>query len=186
MNKYICAAAALGAGVLGTVPALAQNQTVITTPPAQQAPATVVAPISAQPARETATAGPNALLLHSGLFAFGIPYMASVVVASTSDRSEDKNLYIPVAGPWIDFANRGNCNSAGDNRASEPCAGETAYKVLLVGNGILQTIGALEIMSAFMFPTRTTVAEARPSSPRVVVSPYYVGSGYGLSAFAKF
>jgi hypothetical protein len=180
MKKHsLVTATALSAFMLGTIPAQAQNQTVITQP-APQAPTTVVA-------RETGSAGPNGLLLHSGLFAFGVPYLASVVVASTSDRSEDKNLYIPVAGPWIDFANRGSCNSTtGDNRINEPCAGETAYKVLLVADGIFQTIGAIEIISAFAFPTRTTVAAPQPTAPRVVVSPYYVGTGYGLSAFAKF
>src|SRR4051794_26453053 len=98
MKKHtVLGATALGACVLASFPAQAQNQTVITTPPAQQqAPATVVAPVTTQPAHETAAAGPNGLLLHSGLFAFGVPYIASIVVASSSDRSEDKNLYIPV------------------------------------------------------------------------------------------
>jgi hypothetical protein len=140
-----------------------------------------VAPSAAAQSRETVTTtGPNRELLHSGLFALGVPYVASVIVAASSDRSEDKHLYIPVVGPWMDYANRGPCGQLG----GPSCDTETAYKVLLIGNGILQGIGALEIVGSFLFPqTRTVTTRA---DRRVFVSPYYVGTGYGVSAFARF
>lgn len=158
MKKHsILAAAALCAGVLGTLPANAQSRETVT------------------------TAGPNRELLHSGIFALGVPYVASVIVAATSDRSEDKHLYIPVVGPWLDFANRGPCGNAGQ----PSCDAETAYKVLLVGNGILQGVGALEIVGSFLYPQTRTVTRSA-TDRRVFVSPYYLGSGYGVSAFARF
>ena len=139
------------------------------------------APATAQSRETVTTTGPNRQLLHSGIFALGVPYVASVIVAASSDRSEDKHLYIPVAGPWLDFANRGGCGHIGE----PSCDTETAYKILLVGNGILQGVGALEIVGSFFYPETRTVRAANPER-RLVLSPYYVGNGYGVSAFARF
>jgi hypothetical protein len=144
--------------------------------------ALATASAGAQSREIVTTSGPNRQLLHSGMFALGLPYVASVIVAATSDRSEDKNLYIPVAGPWIDLGNRSGCGQVG--QAS--CNTETAYKVLLIGNGILQGVGALEIVGSFLFPETHTLAVAK-AEPRVFVTPYYVGTGsYGVSALAQF
>jgi hypothetical protein len=68
----------------------------------------------AQSHETVTTTGPNRELLHGGILALGVPYVASVVVAATSDRPEDKHLYIPVAGPWMDLANRSGCGNAGE------------------------------------------------------------------------
>ena len=127
------------------------------------------------------TTGPNATLLKSGVVALAVPYLASVIVASQSDRQEDKNLYIPVAGPWMDFANRGGCGGQGE----PACSTETAYKVLLVGSGVLQGIGALEILGSFIFPETRTETRAS-TAPRFVASPYMTGTGYGMSAVGTF
>ncbi len=156
MKKHIIlAAAALFAGVITALPASAQSRETVT------------------------TTGPNRELLHSGVIALGVPYVASVIVAASSDRSEDKHLYVPVVGPWLDFANRSPCGGIGQ----PSCNNETAYKVLLVGNGILQGIGALEIIGSFLFPQTRTVTR---TAKRVFISPYYTGSGGGVSAFARF
>jgi hypothetical protein len=137
---------------------------------------------SAQSRESVTTTGPNRELLHSGVFALGVPYVASVIVAASSDRSEDKSLYIPVAGPWMDFANRSGCGHEGE----PSCDKETAYKVLLIGSGILQGIGALEIVGSFLFPETRTTSIAK-SDRRVFVTPYYVGAGsFGVSTFASF
>src|SRR5262249_37767867 len=98
------------------------------------------------------TSGPNSALLGSGLFAFGAPYVASVIVAASSSSSADHNLYIAVVCPWMDFANRDPC----DGFFQPSCDTETANKVLLAADGIFQGIGALEIVGAFLTPeTRT-------------------------------
>jgi hypothetical protein len=181
--------------VLGTGAALtlalsvsaANAQTVVTqAPPTQtvvQAPApqtTVVA--ATPPTRETvAYGGPNAMLLKSGLFVFGIPYGASIVVAATSNRDEDKNLYIPFAGPWIDFAGRQDCG----NEGNPSCSGETAIKVLLAADGILQAIGGIELISAFLVPESHTIV-AKKEQPRFMMAPSRVGTGYGVAAAGAF
>jgi hypothetical protein len=138
--------------------------------------------VTTRPTHETVvTGGPNSALLGSGLFAFGVPYVASIVVASTSDNAADKNLYVPVVGPWTDLANRGGCGGFGQRA----CDNETANKVLLVADGIFQGIGALEIVGAFLTPETHTVTVA--TEPRVIVGPSSVGrSGYGLAAAGTF
>lgn len=137
----------------------------------------------AQAVQETVTeSGPNRALLSSGIFAVGVPYAASVIVATQSDHQGDKSLYLPVVGPWLDLADRGGCNGVGQ----PSCDKETGYKVLLVIDGVIQGIGALDLVGAFLFPetrTVTTVSER----PRLFVAPAYLGrSGYGVAALARF
>jgi hypothetical protein len=180
--------AALSLALLGSV---ANAQTVVTQAPPPPATQTVVVPppaqttvVAAAPAtRETVVAaGPNAALLKSGLFVFGIPYGTSVVVAATSNRDEDKNLFIPIAGPWIDFANRQNCGNLGQ----PSCDGETAIKVLLAADGILQAIGGIELVAAFLVPESSTVVAKEKEQPRFMMAPSRVGTGYGLAAAGRF
>ena len=139
------------------------------------------APAGAEPRETVTTTGPNRELLQSGLFALGVPYVASVIVAATGDRSEDKHLYIPIVGPWLDLANRSPCGHTGE----PSCDIETAYKILLIGNGILQGVGALELVGSFFFPETRTVTTGR-SEHRLFITPYYVTSGYGVSALTSF
>ncbi len=138
---------------------------------------------AAQSRRETiSTTGPNRSLLHSGLFMLGVPYVASVIVATGSDHPGDDNLYMPVAGPWMDLANRGSCGHLGERS----CDGETFNKVMLVVDGVFQGLGALDIVGAFVFPETRTVTVAS-DRPRVMVAPAYWGRNtYGVSAMATF
>jgi len=72
------------------------------------------------------------------------------------------------------------------------CDRENTYKVLLVADGVLQGLGALEILGGLLFPETKTVMVAeegasrgppRPFSPTVHLSPARVGySGYGIAA----
>jgi hypothetical protein len=132
--------------------------------------------------RETVvSAGPNSAMLGSGLFTFGVPYIASVVVAANSDHPGDNNLYLPVVGPWLDFANRGDCGAFGQRS----CDNETANKVLLVVDGVFQGIGALQIVGAFLSPETRTVTVA--TNPRFKLGPSSVGrTGYGVAAVGSF
>jgi len=138
---------------------------------------------SAQSHESVTTMGPNRGMLRSGVFMLGVPYVTSVIVAAESDHPGDDNLYIPVAGPWMDLAGRGPC---GNVPGGPSCDGETVNKVLLVVDGIFQGIGAIDIVGAFVFPETRTIY-ATSSQPRVVVAPAYWGrDGYGVSAFATF
>ena len=130
--------------------------------------------------REAVTAStPNPSLLDSGLFALGVPYAISVVVAATSAHTGDNRLYLPVAGPWADLGNRGSCGGPGQTT----CNAETSYKITLAADGMLQGIGALEIVGAFLFPETTVTA----TEPHIAFSSGHIGTnGYGVAALGRF
>jgi hypothetical protein len=129
---------------------------------------------SAAEAAEVVT-GPNTSLLSSGVLTLGIPYAASVFVGVQSSNSADRNLLIPVAGPWIDLARRQG--GAGD-------VGETTNKALLVGNGIIQGLGALQIAGALIFPETRVV---RTRALELTIVPASVGgTSPGVAAFGRF
>ena len=103
---------------------------------------------------------PNRDLIASGVFTLGVPYLISVFGALASERSGDAYLYVPVAGPWIDWIERGGCE------ANASCGNETAYRVALIADGLLQTAGALEIIGGFAFPVSHSVMTVRAPSIR--------------------
>ena len=170
-------------------PPTSTNDVTVTqpTPIAQPAPAatttTTSAPVfTGSQVKEETTSGyaPNPYLLTSGLLVFGVPYIASVIVASSSDHYGDSHLYVPIAGPWMDLADRGPTNG-NDTEATN--------KVLLGINGVFQALGALEMVGAFVFPeTRmVTTVPATALTPEMVVSPAKMGEGgYGVAAVARF
>src|SRR4051812_33701477 len=112
---------------------------------------------------------PNADLIASGLFTLAVPYVTSVFVATQSTRPGDNYLYTPVAGPWLDLSNREDCPRNGS------CANETAWRILLVADGVLQGFGALEVVSGFLFPEVHSVNT--DSSPHVRVVPNMAHGG---------
>jgi len=135
--------------------------------------------------QQTTTTNYGTPLLVSGLVTFGISYGAAVVVAATSDRDADQKLFIPIAGPWIDLADRGDCDvgtSCSDN--------ESTNKVLLVVDGVFQGAGALATVVGVLQPwgsesTSTTTTTA--SKTGIHVAPASLGRATpGIVAFGRF
>jgi hypothetical protein len=122
---------------------------------------------------------PNRGLIISGAVLLGATYGASAIVAATSDYEPDKDLYIPIAGPWINLAQRDDCDEIG----APPCRRETTYKVLLVADGIGQAVGALQIVGGFLFPAKRT---RRTVDTAFVVTPRLSPEQLGLSAMGTF
>lgn len=121
--------------------------------------------------------GPNAFLFNSGLIMTGLSYTPALIVAINSDRSEDKYLYAPFAGPWLDLAARDG--------------GDKLDRTLLVVDGVFQTIGALQLVASFMFiDGGDDVAVADESSSGIsqaAVAPARLpDDGYGLVAVGRF
>jgi len=127
--------------------------------------------------------GPDRGLLRGGAWTLGLSYVPALVVAIESSRPEDRYLFAPVAGPWIDFAKR-NCSGTS-------CDHETLYKALLATDGVIQGIGALEILGSFLFVEHSVASSsAEADRPKTafelhVVPKTYAG-GYGLAAIGKF
>jgi hypothetical protein len=135
----------------------------------------------------TETTGPNRALIRTGVLVLGMSYVPAFIVASTNPRPDDDYLYFPVAGPWLDLANRQPCGTS--------CENESLNKALLVTDGIFQGIGALEIVGSFLF-METRVAATSIRNPRsiasigkripVSITPTYMHGGYGVTAAGEF
>lgn len=157
-----CAAAALALGVFGiAATASAQQQNVIV--PAER--------------EEHVSHGPNAYLFSSGLITTAVSYTPALVVAINSDRSEDKYLYAPFVGPWLDLGARDG--------------GSKGEKTLLVIDGVFQTVGAIQILASFVFTGGSKDVAHKEGSTSVasqtIVAPARLSrDGYGLVALGHF
>lgn len=119
---------------------------------------------------------PNGALIGSGLVMFGASYLPSVIVAAESGRPGDTSLYVPVAGPWMNLANR-------DSQCpNERCVNDMPNKVLLVADGLFQGFGALQVLGGFLFPTTRTVTQ----TANVQVLPNVGSSHVGITAVGSF
>jgi hypothetical protein len=85
--------------------------------------------------------------------------LPSHIVAIASSNRSDQFLWIPVAGPWLDLADRGN-------------GPVTSTTVLLVADGIVQAVSALLIIAGLV------PAVARISAPNVHLTPTGVAGAF--------
>jgi hypothetical protein len=136
--------------------------------------------VESAPAPDTARArtDPEVRAIAGGVFTFGISYGFALGVAATSGHQGDSHLYMPIVGPWLDLGDRGSCPHAAS------CNNETAYGALIVADGVLQTLGALLVVSGFAFPTTREVMTAAPT---IQIAPVeYAHGGLGLATFGTF
>jgi hypothetical protein len=139
--------------------------------------------------RVAESVGPNRALLRAGVATLAVSYAPAVVVAATSDRKGDEYLYVPAAGPWLDLANRSECETRSQ------CDHESLYKALIITDGVVQGLGSLQILGALLFSdgdavTTTTKAPRTntgvATSPHIVIRPAAISRGYGVVARAEF
>jgi hypothetical protein len=122
----------------------------------------------------------NSEMIATGLVIFGLSYGAVVIVAATSDRSDDQRLYVPVVGPWLDLANRDSCSI---DQAS--CDGETRNKVLLVADGVFQAGGVLTLVYGLLTPHRVQMTSTSDAGVRVLPTSFGRGAP-GISVLGRF
>jgi hypothetical protein len=120
----------------------------------------------------------NKPLLITGASLLVAGYVPALVISQTSDRPSDQdNLIIPVAGPWMSLMDRG-C----DDRE---CENEDRNKGLLIADGIVQGVGALGVVLSLLLPGKTTQNWYLIGDTQVV--PMRVsGRSYGLGAVGTF
>jgi hypothetical protein len=172
MKNWHYATSALAAIAVFAIGRTAHAETpIVTTTPAPTAP----------PASEQVRyVAPNVPLIASGVATFAVAYVPSVIVAASSTLPADRHLYVPIAGPWIDMANRPACGVGWVS-----CAVETGNKVALGLSGVFQAIGVLATATGFFVPERTVVVTA--PKPSLRLSPAQFGGGaYGVAAFGNF
>ncbi len=124
---------------------------------------------------------PNMTLIVTGAVAFGVPYLVSTSIASSSSHQGDGHLLVPLVGPWLDLGDRGPLPP--DNTPAHDS--EVTNRVLLVFDGIFQAAGALDIVSGFLFPVERERRVA--AKPWVRVTPMKLGyQAYGLGTVGAF
>ncbi len=160
-SKITAAALTLGLAALWSSQAAAQGEPV---PPTAERPV-------------TESRRPNVPMLTSGATSLAAGYVPSAVVAMTSNRRGDDNLYYPVAGPWMDLAERRGC-------APHSCTTEAIYKGGLVAAGVAQALGAGLVLGSFIIPQTRTVP-VRTAKP--VIVPAQMGrAGAGIIVVGSF
>ena len=122
-------------------------------------------------------------LLSTGIGLLVIGYGSSVVAGAVSNRDEDKNLFIPVVGPWMDLADR-DCGSRG-------CGGnEDLAKAMIVTSGIVQGAGVLLGIGSLIIPETTSTTEEKrrtaATKPTIKVTPVSFGAGAGAGVVGRF
>jgi hypothetical protein len=184
-HKGYVYAAALGATLLATTTAnvsFAQDTNdldqMTTTPPAPPPPSLPTTEGSRTETKDT--------LLGTGLFLLAVSYLPAVSVAASSTVQADQHLYAPVAGPWLDLAQRPACTPPNN------CEAEQTNRALLETSGILQGVGAFLTLVGLLTsddpePKKPDPKVLNEAKAEVHVSPVQFGSaGYGLAAYGKF
>ncbi len=115
---------------------------------------------------------PNVPLLGTSSLLFLGSYLPTIIYQGAKDRND--NLYIPIAGPWMDLAQGSH---------------STAEKTLLSLSGVVQGLGALGIVSSFFIPERKTknwYLLGNGSRRGVSLSPQMAQGSYGVGASGRF
>ena len=166
-SKITAAVLTLGVAALWSSQAAAQDP--MATPPMRTGLGT-----GERTQRETRR--PNVPMLASGATILAASYTPALLVAMNSERRGDDRLYIPVAGPWLDLAERGGC-------APNSCETEALYKAGLVAMGVAHLVGTGLVIGSFIAPETRTVTR----SAKAVVVPTSMGrGGAGLSVVGRF
>jgi len=115
------------------------------------------------------TTWPNRKLLTTGATVLTLSYLPAVIAAATADDTSD-NLYIPVAGPWIEMSKPNN-------------GGNTA---LLAIDGVFQGLGALALLGGLVLPEKKTKDWYLIGSRDLHVQPNAGRASLGLTAAGRF
>jgi hypothetical protein len=124
-------------------------------------------------ARTTRTRRPNLPLLGTSSLLFLGGYIPTIAYQGAKDR--DNDLYIPIAGPWMDMAEGSN---------------STKEKTLLSLSGVAQGLGALGLVSSFFVPERRTrnwsLVGGSGKRASFALEPRMGRGHYGVGAMGRF
>jgi hypothetical protein len=136
-------------------------------------------------------------LVVSGSIVFGVPYVLSASVAGSSKTDADTWLYVPLAGPFLDLANRKEKCSApvmtGSGRFDVYCDDDAGQRFFLMTDGLMQVAGATLLIFGLAMPQKVLVRDDAPFTGSTrshfawSVAPRTMGrSGYGIGLAGEF
>ena len=119
---------------------------------------------------------PNKALLITGSSLLVSTYVTTAALAGYNGEVGDKDLYIPIVGPWINIAER-NGNQYKDN---------TRDTLLIAGSGVLQGVGALMAVTSFFVPEKVPAARIQAGNVKMEITPQAGAGGGGIGAVGVF
>ena len=123
------------------------------------------------------TQRPNRAYLYTGGILLLGSYVPTAAVAAANGRDSDRNLWIPVVGPWLNLADR-QCDG---------CSNEEWNDVLIAASGVGQGIGVLMVGASLLVPEHVPTATIQAGNVRMNVMPANLGrNAAGLGAVGTF
>lgn len=121
---------------------------------------------------------PNGPLLSASLLVLIGTYTGSAIAASVSNNDADKQLYYPVAGPWLDLHRR-HC-------ADNVCSNGNAAHLLVVGSGVLQGVAAFGTLLSLVIPQTSAKEWYEVGDRRLQFSAGLAPGALGVGASGRF
>ena len=119
---------------------------------------------------------PNTALLITGSALLVSSYVTTAAFAGANGPVADKDLYIPIVGPWINLMDRTPSTRENDSR-------DTA---LIIGSGVLQGVGALMGIASFFIPEKIPAARITAGNVNMQITPQAAPGSGGLGAIGTF
>ena len=119
---------------------------------------------------------PNKAMLITGSSFLVSTYVTTAALAGYNGGIGDKDLYIPIVGPWINIA----------ERTPSTYANNTRDTVLIAGSGVLQGVGALMAVASFFVPEKIPAARISAGNVKMEIVPTAAAGTGGLGALGVF
>lgn len=120
---------------------------------------------------------PNKAYLITGGIVLAGTYATTAAFAGANGPIGDKDLFIPVVGPWINLASR---------KCQGDCPNATRDAVLIAGSGVLQGAGAALVLASFFIPEKVPTARITAGPVKMHVTPTAGMGAGGVGAFGTF
>jgi hypothetical protein len=120
---------------------------------------------------------PNKALLITGASLFVGTYVTTAAFAGANGPVADKDLYLPIVGPWINLSERTTASGRGN---------DTRDVVLIAGSGVLQGAGAALLVTSFFVPERVPAARISAGNVKMQITPQAGPGAGGLGAVGTF
>jgi hypothetical protein len=119
---------------------------------------------------------PNKAVLITGASLLVGTYVTTAALAGANGSVADKDLYIPIVGPWINIG----------DRPSSTRSESTRDTLLIAGSGVLQGIGVLMAVGSFFIPEKVPAARISAGNVKMEVIPTAAAGSAGLGAIGTF
>ena len=119
---------------------------------------------------------PNKAILITGVSLLASTYVTTAAFADANGPIADRDLFIPIFGPWVNLKDRTPTTRANNERDA----------FLIAGSGVLQGMAALMVVTSFFIPEKLPAARVQAGNVNMVVTPQASAGGAGVGALGTF